>query len=416
MLTDFISTIRYSKAGSSLLLFQVAFTFAVLVNVYSMVMDYRKQVVKDHGFKDEDSLIAVTLRPYKRDGLTEQDKASWRNQIERDLEILRGTLDVEMVSMAHEGVPLQNNLYVDQMREFIRLEGAEESEGIRHTRYSADTNTLELLGIEIVAGRAFTPEDVRWVDRVSAEGGPIILTQALADALFPDGNAVGQRVTTQDGLTTTVVGIASKMAGIWWAPYDEHSSFIAGRSKTNEAYLVRISRDGTGDFQDTKATVIQSLSEQLFEEPVERTILIETVDELRVSNLGRFIIINTIIGAVGVLLVIVTALGNYGQMSYTIFKRTKQIGIRRALGATKTDILRYFLTESALITLIGLVPGVLLMLGLNVVIINALEYGKFEVAYAIVCAAFMFALSWLSALVPIYQATQISPAVATRTV
>ncbi|MBO6655862.1 MAG: FtsX-like permease family protein [Pseudomonadales bacterium] len=416
MLTDFISTIRYSKAGSSLLFFQVAFTFAVLVNVYSMVMDYRKQVVKDHGFKDEDSLIAVTLRPYKRDGLTEQDKASWRNQIERDLEILRGTLDVEMVSMAHEGVPLQNNLYVDQMREFIRLEGAEESEGIRHTRYSADTNTLELLGIEIVAGRSFTPEDVRWVDRVSAEGGPIILTQALADALFPDGNAVGQRVTTQEGLTTTVVGIANKMAGIWWAPYDEHSSFIAGRSKTNEAYLVRISRDGTGDFQDTKAAVIQSLSEQLFEEPVERTILIETVDELRVSNLGRFIIINTIIGAVGVLLVIVTALGNYGQMSYTIFKRTKQIGIRRALGATKTDILRYFLTESALITLIGLVPGVLLMLGLNVVIINALEYGKFEVAYAIFCAAFMLALSWLSALVPIYQATQISPAVATRTV
>ncbi|MBO6659053.1 MAG: FtsX-like permease family protein [Pseudomonadales bacterium] len=416
MFTDFISTLRYSKAGSLLLFFQVAFTFAVLVNVYAMVMDYRKQVVKDHGFKDEDSLIAVTLRPYKRENLGEQDKAAWRNQIEKDLDILRGTLDVEMVSMAHEGVPLQNNLYVDQMREFIRLEGADESEGIRHTRYSADTNTLDLLGIEIVAGRAFTPEDVRWVDRVSAEGGPIILTQELADALFPDGDALGQRVTTMDGLTTTVVGIARKMAGIWWAPYDEYSSFIAGRSNVNEAYLVRISREGGGDFQQRKNTVIQTLNERLFEEPVERTIMIETVDELRVSNLGRFIIINTIIGAVGVLLVIVTALGNYGQMSYTVFKRTKQIGIRRALGATKADILRYFLSESALITLIGLIPGVLLMIGLNVVIINALEYGKFELMYAVVCAVFMFALSWVSALVPIYRAMQISPAVATRTI
>ncbi len=416
-LGDIFSTLRHSKAGTLLLVLQVAFTFAVLVNVYAMIQDYRKQVVKDHGFKDEASLIGVTIRPYDRATQGEAARARYRNQIERDLAIMRSTLDVADVSMAHEGIPLQNNIYVERNREFLRREGQLQTEAVRHTRYSADVNTLDLLGVELVAGRKFTPEDVRWVDRVSSKGGPIIVTEALADALFPEGNALGQRVTTRDGLTTEIVGIIKTMAGVWWAPYDEHTSFIAGRSNFNEGYLVRISRDGVAgrDFEIGKSAMIRALGERLYAESEEREIMIETVDDLRRGNLGRFITINSIIGAVGLILLIVTALGNYGQMSYTVFRRTKQIGIRRALGATRGYIFRYFLTESALVTVIGLIPGVLLMIGLNYVIVNALGYGKFFWSYIVYGVIFMVLVGWVSALIPILGAMRISPATATRT-
>ena len=417
-LGDILSTLRQSRAGNLLLVLQVAFTFAVLVNVYAMVEDYRKQVLKDHGFKDEDSLLGVTLRSYDRGEGSARDRALYRNQIERDLAIMRSSLDVASVSMAHEGIPLQNNIYVEENREFLRREGQQPAEAVRHTRYSADVNTLDLLGVELVAGRAFTPEDVRWVDRISTGGGPIIVTQVLADALFPDGDALGQRVTTRDGLTTEVVGIVKTMAGVWWAPYDEYSSFIAGRSNFNEGYLVRLDRDGLSgsDFEQRKSTVIQELSERLYEESEEREIFIETVDELRVGNLGRFIIINSIIGVVGLVLLVVAALGNYGQTSYTVLRRTRQIGIRRALGATRSYILRYLLTESALVTIIGLIPGILLMMGLNYVIINALGYGLFSWTYVAYGVVFMILAGWLSALVPILRAMRISPATATRAV
>ena len=164
------------------------------------------------------------------------------------------------------------------------------------------------------------------------------------------------------------------------------------------------------------AETIRNLIERLTDESADREVKVETLAELKKSNLGRYIIINSIVGAVALLLILVTALGNYGQMSYTILKRTKQIGIRRALGATKQYIFNYFLIENWVITLVGLMPGIVLMLGLNSVILNAMGYGQFELRHILICGGFMFVISLVAALIPIVRAMQISPATATKTV
>jgi ABC-type antimicrobial peptide transport system permease subunit len=126
----------------------------------------------------------------------------------------------------------------------------------------------------------------------------------------------------------------------YWAPYEEYASFTPRRANFNEGYVVRIDRSAAGDadFTAAKAQIMQSLSEKLQAQDTDRLVRAETMDELKKTNLGRYIIINAIVGGVAVLLVVVTALGNYGQMSYTVLKRTRQIGIRRALGATRSYI------------------------------------------------------------------------------
>ena len=96
-------------------------------------------------------------------------------------------------------------------------------------------------------------------------------------------------------------------------------------------------------------------------------------------------------------------------------KRTKQIGIRRALGATRGFIWRYFLLESLVVTLFGLLPGLLLMIPLNVMIVSAFQFGRFEWSHAVGCFLFLAAIGFVSSALPVLRAVAVSPATATRT-
>lgn len=418
-LSDIFSTLRHSISGTLLLIIQAALTFAVLVNVYAMVDAYTSQLIGTSGYKDEDSLLGVSLSPYDAITRTRDDESrgQWRNQVERDLAIMRSTPGVKEVALAHDGVPFMNQLGNNNFDQIHRF-GQDQSRALPNTRYSADVNTISLLGLEIVSGRDFTPGDVRWVDSIEGQGGPaVVITQTLADVLFQDEDPIGQQVVIMSGRVLTVIGVVKLAKAVYWAPYDDYASFTAGRVNFNEHYLIRLDRDqASGDFLEARSSMIQSLRARLSDEEIDRDVRVQTIAELKKSNLGRYIIINSIIGAVGLLLIFVTAVGNYGQMSYTILKRTKQIGVRRALGATRLYIFNYFLIENALVTLMGILPGLALMVGLNAVILSAIGYGQFNWQHVVAIALFMFLVSFVAALIPILRATNIPPAIATRTV
>ena len=140
-----------------------------------------------------------------------------------------------------------------------------------------------------------------------------------------------------------------------------------------------------------------------------------TLEELRVDLTGLLDYANLVLGAISGLLVLVTGLGIFGLSSFSVAKRRKQIGTRRALGASQLGIVWHFLTENMLITLGGIVLGLILGLGLNFVLtsmgltrINAFAVGG--------CIAFIAVLGALAVLAPALQAARVSPAVATRTV
>ena len=414
---DILNAFRHALIGTLLLVVQVAFTFAVLANIYAMVDSYAQQIDGDTGYVDEDSLISVTLPSYENLKPDAESIGRWRSVIENDLNVIRATPGIKDVVLAHGGVPFQNRIGFNNFDQIRQLE-QKESAGVPATRYAADLGVVDLLGIEIIEGRNFTKADVRWVDSIALDGGPsVIVTQTLAEALFPETSAVGKQITLRGDRPLTIVGVVEQAQGVYWAPYDQYAVFVAGKEVFNQAYLVRLDRNqASGSFAEFKSEIIKKLTQDLENLEVDRDISVQEMPELKKFNLGRFIMINSIVGVVAVLLVLVTALGNYGQMSYTILKRTKQIGIRRALGATKTYILNYFLIENFMISVLGLILGALMMIGLNAVILSAMGYGQLSAKHVIVSVMFMFAVSVGSAIIPILRAMNLTPAIATRTI
>ena len=117
-----------------------------------------------------------------------------------------------------------------------------------------------------------------------------------------------------------------------------------------------------------------------------------------------------------VILVLVTALGILGLTQFNISKRTKQIGTRRALGARKSDIIRYFLVENAMICTVGLVIGSFAAFFLGRVLMNAYSINALEMQFVIGTAVGICVMSLLAVIVPAMRAANISPSIATRSI
>jgi putative ABC transport system permease protein len=115
-------------------------------------------------------------------------------------------------------------------------------------------------------------------------------------------------------------------------------------------------------------------------------------------------------------LLIITALGVVGLASFWVQQRRRQIGIRRALGATRTDILRYFQTENFILATMGIILGMGMAYGINLWLMDAYEVARLPAEYLPAGAAILWLLGQIAVLGPALRASMIPPAVATRSV
>jgi len=115
-----------------------------------------------------------------------------------------------------------------------------------------------------------------------------------------------------------------------------------------------------------------------------------------------------------VALLVVTALGIVGLASFWVQQRSKQIGIRRALGATRGQILRYFQTENFLLATLGIVLGMLAAYAINLALMNMYELPRMPLLYLPLGAALLWLLGQIAVFGPARRAAAVPPAVATR--
>ena len=123
-----------------------------------------------------------------------------------------------------------------------------------------------------------------------------------------------------------------------------------------------------------------------------------------------------LLGIVCVALLLVTALGIIGLASFWVQQRTKQIGVRRALGATRGQILRYFQTENFLLASIGIALGMLLAFAINQLLMGRYEMARLPLYYLPAGAVLLWTLGQLAVYAPARRAASVPPAVATRSV
>jgi len=115
-------------------------------------------------------------------------------------------------------------------------------------------------------------------------------------------------------------------------------------------------------------------------------------------------------------LLFVTALGIAGLANFWVQQRTRSIGIRRAIGATRSDILRYFQTENFLIVTGGIVLGGVLAVALNLLLMTHYELPRLPLWYLPIGALALWSLGQLAVLSPALRAARVPPVVATRSV
>lgn len=399
-----LSAMLRNKTGAVLMALQIAFTFAVVVNSSFIITTRLEKMTRPTGL-DEAGIFTLRVQGFAPD-------FDHHGMIRRDMDWLRaqdGIVDATPINQ----VPLSGSGWGTSLRTEADRESETSAGG---NVYEATPHTIPSLGVELVAGRNFTDEEVIWHQPDNARPvASVITTLAMAESLFPDiepEEAVGRTVYWNNEDQLTIVGLVKQMHGAWvgWDGLERPMLIPQVDDGPSFRYLIR-AEPGQRD------RMMKEVEEGLAE--LDRSRVVESVRSLEEYKSGSYEAdraMAIVMAVVMVLLIMITSLGIVGLAYFTVNQRFKQIGTRRALGARKTDIVRYFLAENWLMTSVGLALGAVLTVGFNVWLVNTWNLPKLNWTYLPAGLVFIWALGQIASYMPARRAAKISPAVATRTV
>jgi putative ABC transport system permease protein len=239
------------------------------------------------------------------------------------------------------------------------------------------------------------------------------MTRAYLDALFPEGGAqAGATVYDNLGNPVTVIGVLDRMHGAWvgWDKLDNVMLVPRVMPVEFNYYIVR-AEPGERD------RVMPQVEETLLAINDRRVVKsLRTHSDIRDSSYegdrGMAVVLAVVVG----LMAMVTGVGIVGLASFAVRQRVKQIGTRRAVGARRRDIVRYFMVENWMITTIGVAVGSVLTIAVNYWMVVSFELERLDPLYVPVGILALWLLGLLGVAGPARRASAISPAIATRTV
>ena len=398
-----LSALMRSKTGALLIAAQVALTLAILGNAMYIVQDRLALAARPSG-ADEANIFYTRYSAF-RPGI---DSAAMQDA---DLAVIRGMPGVKAAAASNQ-VPLGRsgwNLTVQTERQNPRVQA-------NMAYYFSGESLVDAFGLALQEGRDFTAEDVLAVDPALSNDTPrvAIVTAALAERLFENESAVGKRVYLGGGENAAefeIVGVVEKLQSPWaQTGQDAELSMILPMRFLTDAvgYVVRTE---PGQRDRLMREVEDRLSALRDDRVHLNTRSLEESRALRYrADRGLAWMLLSVTG----LLLLVTASGIVGMASLWVNQRRKQIGVRRAVGARKFDILRYFLVENFLVTTAGIVVGLAVALALNQYLVQQLSIARMPLEHLALGMFGLWALGLLAAFGPAWRASRIPPAVATR--
>ena len=396
-------TLLRNKSTSLLMALQIAITLAVLVNALALVKR-SQEITQAASGMDDSNIIAIRVVPFDP---AFSDASYGQAQLKQDLDYLRrqpGVVDAS-VSNSFPGDLGSNN--------GIAVVGASEKANFDVGTFTADDHLLHTLGVELIAGRNFTPEEIffsNWPPADKKLPKVIVLTDAAAKRLFADKNPLGKTVAF-NGTHRVVIGITGTFRGR--NPIlgnADSNAFLPGYpmgTRTAVSYLVRVQ---PGTVPEMMKTLDEGLLKLNDGRDIDTT---RPLSELVARGSGLFSYGGLVLLVISALLVFTTALGIFGVAYFSVTKRTRQIGVRRALGATRANILKYYVAENLMIAGLGVVVGSVLAIGLNIQM-TRLGLGRTDYLVTGFGILFVVIISQMSVLVPAWKASLIDPAIATR--
>lgn len=400
-----LTTLRRHKTAAALIVFEVALTCAIICNAVFLIQNRIARMNSPSGMA-ETELLRVAIRGINAQGdneaLTRSDLAMLRS--------LPGVKSASIVNQVRYGDSSWNSN--------IGLTADQNIPTTKISTYLGDAQLVETMGLKLVAGRGFTADEMLKYATFRQPGAnpavPVaIITRSLAEKVYPGQDPVGRVFYSWGDAPTRVVGVVEHLMRpndrIGPGMGDFSVIFPIEMDYDSGVYLLRVD-------PSQRQQILKSAGEALVKNGPVRILsssnaLVEDM-AARYYRTDRSMI--WLLAAVCIALLIVTALGIVGLASFWVQQRTKQIGVRRALGATRGQILRYFQTENFLLTSIGIVLGMGMAFAINLALMKYYELPRLPVLYLPLGALCLWLLGQIAVYWPARRAAMVPPALATR--
>ena len=407
-----------SRLRSALVVVQVALSFMLLVGSGLFVRSVQRVRNVALGFETTGGLAAsLDLRPYGYDSVT--GPAFYRRLLERASALpgvrsatygyivplsgasMSGSLNVEGVESSNDG-----DASAMAAAALAAAQGKPNPQGPPMVSFNiVGPNYFRTLGIPLLRGRDFTERDDERAPAV------VVVNETFARRYWPKQDPIGKRVRRgPDTPWLQVVGVARD--GRYYRATDEPEPYVFIPYLQRPEPQMRLQLRTDGD-PALLAPRVRELVREL--DPNVTVGTMRTMEEVFGRSVRRFTTNAMLVGALGTLALLLAAVGLYGVMAYAVAQRTREIGLRMALGARSGDVLRRVTGQGARLALVGMALGAGGAYALSRLLERFL-YGvtaKDAPAFAL-AAAVLGAAALLASYIPARRASRVDPMVALR--
>jgi len=392
-----------NKLGAMLIALQIALTLAIVTNAAHIILERAGEIARPSGLDEANTAVFITT--------LFDSNVDQRQLFRDDLDSLRAIPGV-VAAAPTQSIPISGSGWGSSLYTSPEMPS---NEAINFGNFMVDEQGLEAFGLELVSGRNFRADEIL-VRSLEENPDPTvtIVSQALADELFPGGDALGNTVWAEENgeKPMQIIGIYDHMQNAW--PHSNNVNYTAMNPTLamfggRMMYVVR-TEPGRLDSVMTAAEAYLSKNRSRIVD------VVRSYEEQKQRTYSRDIAMVKLLSAVIIVLTGVTGLGIIGLAWFSVTQRRKQIGTRRALGASRFDIVRYFMVENGLITSAGLAIGLCGAVGLNWFLDTQYSVGKVPLWYLPLGMVALWLLGQVAVLLPARRAANIPPALATRSV
>jgi putative ABC transport system permease protein len=392
-----------NKAGFVLIALQIAVTMTIMVNAFAIMQERANNTARASGL-DEANTFALASASF-----AEYDREKLMSLIDEDLALIRGLPGVKS-AVATNSYPLRQGGWSMALQ---LVPGNQTADSVGSAIYFVDEHGVDTFASNIIDGKNFAPNQVAW----SAEDDDTwpahaIITEALGKDLFADeqGSYVGKTFYINDNDPVNVVGVIEKLQAPWpgWSGVEKSMLVPQRRPWDFQRYVVR----AEPGYRDALMPQIEELLSNSNKDRIIRdmTIMEDVRESAYLDDTALIKILSFIVG----MLIVITGLGIVGLASFNVSRRTRQIGIRRALGATKPAIVRYFMVENFLVSSIGLAIGGILSVAMNIAMVEAFALEPLAWYVIPIAMLALWTVGQAAVAGPAKKASNITPAIATR--
>jgi putative ABC transport system permease protein len=392
MIRHLLKLVWNRKRFNFLIMLEIFVSFLVLFTVMMFVVYYAYNYSQPLGFKYENVLnVQIDVKQQSDDYFTPE-----QHELTRQLYLAAKDMpEVESIASALS-VPYQmsGSYGISQFN----------GKDIEYERGEVTDDLKEVLNLQVVAGRWFSREDD------AAQFLPVVLNQRMAEAIYGAEDPIGKVFNPEmnGGKESRVVGVVSdfrkqgELAGL--------GNFLFTRKNLNNPkerpprnLLIKVRPGVTAEFEERLADKLQAVAKDWSFEVASLASLRETLFRIQLIPV-------VVLGIIAAFLMIMVALGLTGVLWQSVTQRRKEIGLRRANGATAARIKNQIFGELLLIATFGLLLGVLIVVQFPLLDVIGFISGKIYLYSILASALTIYLLTILCGLYPSWLATKVQPA------